>query len=209
MALLSVGVVFAAVSGVTINSESSETYSQSPATTTAQGGNVTQLDLTQNIQSGYWQAFYGNISGNLALRDANGVAVYDWGTSQFNGYIFFARGTVTWGSLVAPTETDIENEDSTLGLTGKTDSVNNTKTVGSTKTINIGGGDIGTTYYINMTSGDGWVEPLYTDGTNIVYTGYINSTGKNAYNGKKVNFQVMVPTDGSKMTYYIYAYLTE
>ncbi|HDP73999.1 MAG TPA: hypothetical protein ENN46_03545 [Candidatus Woesearchaeota archaeon] len=212
--VIAAGIAFAqSPSGTDFNREGSETWEGDTATSTpAQGGNVTELTISQDVQTRLWQAFYGNLTGEVALKDSAGTStVYDWGALSFTkAYVFMTRlASVDWTNITGADVGEIEAEDVALSMDDKTEAVNKTKVDGSAwDNIEYGTENIAVLFGINMASGSGWRSPLLYDGTNdgIIYSVYVNTTGQ-AFNSQDADYQIIVPTGNVNRDYYVYAFL--
>lgn len=191
-------------------------FATTGATADAQGGNITNISMNQTVQSSYWQAFYGEVVKNIFLADSGASnIVYDWGSQALGGWVYFANATgIDWSTVVAGDQTDRENEDVTLGLTGDTESVNNTLTDSTHAQIDDVGGDIGANTAVgantNSNGGTDWDTVFLRGGAGIgdaaIYAGNVNQGNEN-YAGVAVDYQVIVPTAQSTglRTYNVYA----
>jgi hypothetical protein len=85
-----------------------------------QPGNMTFLDVDGGAVTTHWAGFYGNISGNLSLEDANGKVFYDWsGIGTAAGEIYASNvSTVIWGSVNCTNSSQISAIESFLNVTG-------------------------------------------------------------------------------------------
>ena len=61
----------------------------------AEAGNVTELNINDIIITTNWQGYYGNVSGNIVLDDAEGSSMYNWNLADPQGEIYAANTTVT------------------------------------------------------------------------------------------------------------------
>ena len=65
--------------GITPGTSSRRNLSTSNITSTlAMAGNITRLDINGMSITQSWQGFYGNISGNMILADAQNNSMYEW-----------------------------------------------------------------------------------------------------------------------------------
>lgn len=200
---------------VTVQS-SDATYTTSAVTTNAQGGNITNMSMNQTIQSSYWHAFYGEVVKTIFLADSGATnIVYDWGSQALGGWIYFANDTgIDWTAVVAGDQTDRENEDATLGLTGDVESVNSTFTDTTHSAIaDVGGGiALNTAVGVNTNSNGGtdWDTVLLRGGAGsgdaAIYASEVQQDNQN-YAGGIVDYQIMVPVSFSTglRTYNVYA----
>ena len=180
---------------------------------TAEGGNYTEFNVYQDVNSDNWQVFYGDVEKNITLDSGSGVAVYDFGSlTVTGGYVAFSEvNTVDWSAIQACTAACAVSEDNTLSLSG-VDNTTSTFTANSNLLINLTGtGDIlaGTSLALNSegTGGQQWRTTMARTGvaTEQIYFGHIN-VSQNNFLGGSSDFQVMVPTsDAGTRTYYVYA----
>jgi hypothetical protein len=85
-----------------------------------QPGNVTYMGITGDSISTHWAGFYGNISGNITLEDANGYVFYDWagiGTT-FGEVIASNVSSVTWSTVNCTNASQVSAINSFLNVTG-------------------------------------------------------------------------------------------
>lgn len=188
------------------------TRSSGTATTViATGGNITQANFSMEQQTSFWSGFYGNISQSPVLEGGtNNFYTWSGSVSYTSGFVIFSNeSTIDWGNLLNATATQREAEDSALGLTGEADSVNNTFTLTNTASLNISdvifpaGGSVS----VNTTSSGGsdWETVMIRETTSslALYAAIVNP-GNNNYAGSPVDYQAMIPTDGTQRTYYVY-----
>ncbi|MBN1275842.1 hypothetical protein JXA12_06165 [Candidatus Woesearchaeota archaeon] len=177
---------------------------------TANGGNITNMNVTQNIQTMKWQGYYGNVTNSLQLAGASGT-FYEW-TTTGTGWILLANSSsVSWGSLLLAGAAHAAEEDTFLGLSAGLDNVSSTlnETNGADITINGVTISAGATLALQTESNGGtkWETSLLRSGTNKIYAGTVNS-GNQAYNGVSADYQLMVPVSSTGVrTYYLYAAL--
>ncbi|MBI3027275.1 hypothetical protein HYY70_04110 [Candidatus Woesearchaeota archaeon] len=63
---------------ITIAGSGRHTNNTFPTLVQAQAGNVTALVISSVRATQAWQGYYGNITGTIALDDANNNTLYDW-----------------------------------------------------------------------------------------------------------------------------------
>ncbi|MFH1916373.1 MAG: hypothetical protein ABIJ21_03855 [Nanoarchaeota archaeon] len=74
--------------------------SYSPKSTPAEAGNVTELVLNATSVTKSWQGYYGNISGQLILQDAQNNTLYNWNDAEPQGKIYTStNSSVAWGQI--------------------------------------------------------------------------------------------------------------
>lgn len=187
----------------------------------AMAGNVTQLDINSISITRSWQGYYGNITGNMVLSDANNNSLYEWGNATgVSGEIYAARSNnVSWGTINCSTATHISQEESYLGIdTTASDSVNNTYSGTAHPSFLVGtssmSGCPSTNVFVNGSAqSSDYHQILLADGNNVtVYTTIIDS-GSYGYDGNQWDFQLLVAENGqpgneSATTYYFYTELS-
>ncbi len=105
-------------------------------TFTTEGGNVTELNLSQNVSTEKWAGIWGNVSGNIVLSDGT-HNFYSWTWTSTNGGVVCAQPSATadfdWSSVAATTAAEV---DTAFSFTGsQVDSAANTLTESCTITV--------------------------------------------------------------------------
>jgi len=180
-------------------------------TTTALGGANKSINATTETQTLAWQAFYGNVSGNITLETTTGAMFYGWNDAH-NGTVLASRNnSIDFTTLTAQNNC---SADQTLTGTGS-DRTNLTFTPSSNKLFEIGGITIAantacTTHtHVNSSKQTTKFEEIILQaGTSTIYATTIetNTTG---FDGKQHDFQIIVPDyqNSTTSTYYIYVAL--
>lgn len=71
-----------------------------PDSTTAEAGNITYLSINSIGPTRFWQGYYGNITAEIVLEDANGYRLYNWSALEPNGEIYASRfSTIDWSNV--------------------------------------------------------------------------------------------------------------
>jgi hypothetical protein len=203
-------------SGATLSpGNSSRGTNPSVASTNAQGGNTSQLNLNQSRITEIWQGFFGNVTGKITLQNSGGNTFYDWTPITIGGEVYATRTTVaSWTSINCTNSTQWENEETSLSIPlNQTDGVNETYLVTTHPAITIGttsltGCRSTRPYNYTSTSSAFWNVLLNSDTTNVVYTTILKS-GQNAFDNTTVAFELLVPTNKttSTATYFFYVEL--
>ena len=199
--------------------------SQSPPATggyamTTNGGTITTLNIDATTQNPHWKAYVGNISGKLALQDANNNSVYDWNLTSMEGEIYATRktDTVEWGSIGCANTTTIQAEETALNMTSSDkDSIINTFTKKNHTSFYAGLTSItadscnSTNLYANNQSSSEFEELLLHDGNDMVYAALLEDS-ITGFDGKEYDFQMILPDSGlegsqTPETYYFYVEL--
>ena len=139
------------------------------------------MDLT--AQSFKWKAYVGNVTGRLALDDADNYSIYEWNLVSFQGEVYATRKTayVNWSGVSCANLATLHEDESVLNQVS-TDSDSITSTF---KRLNHTGFHAANEYIINST--------CYT-----IYTH--NTTGVQA-NSLDAVFQEVVLEDNNYTIY--------
>jgi hypothetical protein len=187
-------------------------------------GTITTITLDNNQQDQKWKAYVGNISGKLALDDANAKTIYDWtlGAPQGEVYVTRHQGTINWGNVSCANAATISSEEGALGM-GPTlvDNINHTFNQSAHMAFNISTKPIGagacraTATYVNdtaipLTASSSFQEILMQDDiTNaIIYTTLI-SPANLSFDGGTVDFQLLVAENESATVPTMYFFYVE
>lgn len=174
--------------------------------TLAEGGNVTEVNVTSTGSTDKWQGFYGNVSGNLALGDGATV-FFNWTGASFSAIFASPGSTVDWGSVSGIAGAPAMNgKDTDYGFTN-TDSDSITNTFGGascTAGTYLAAADGATPY--NSTTAGIWETCIGEDsggalddtvfGTNIA--------SGDSFAGTEVDYQLLVPVIAANDNYYFY-----
>ncbi|MFA6073380.1 MAG: hypothetical protein WC758_04670 [Candidatus Woesearchaeota archaeon] len=219
--LLSTTLIFAAPSGITITSNSTEQPVETAASSlTTAGGTFTTLTLNGTFQNPRWKAYVGNISGILTLDDSAGYSIYDWNLISISGEVYVSRNaSVTWSNINCSNVANITSEDRFLNINSSSaDSINKTFNtsvhrgfyVGTKQIINSSCRSVAT--YLNDTRQSAnenakFQEVTLSDSVNLVYAILLEDNVL-GYDNSRYDFQLIVPEDETKVTpttYYFYA----
>lgn len=181
-------------------------------TTPTQGGAETQLDLSVMTQSLKWHGIYGDLLAVPTLSDGTDV-FYNWTGESPQGEIFASRsGSVDWQSVTCAQAIDVQSEESITGT--DSDSVSNTFNSSNVNSFDVGSsvfdtGDCGYAAFLIDDTGDHgtFEEILLHDGSDMVYTSILQPDTL-GFNQENIDFQMIVPEDGTDdtaTTYYLYA----
>ena len=201
---------------------SSSRYSASSAKTAdAIAGNVTEINLNANAVTQTWQGYFGNITGNILLGDANNNTFYNWALANPQGEIYATRTATVpaWANVRCSNVSEIASEDTTLGANQSTDadSINNTFVSQVHDSIYVGSVSIGqdSCYSTNLYNASGaqalyFEEILLSDAAShgVIYTGLIDNDVL-GFDNRTHDFQLMVGENGhdgntATTTYYFY-----
>lgn len=185
-----------------ILSSSSRQLSQvSNGSIEARGGNVTQVNIDALTITKSWQGYYGNITGNVRLDDANNQSFYVWGNATPAGEVFATRNsTIQWTTVNCTTASQRAAEETYLGQTAADgDSATNTFNSTNHPSVLIGMSNItqDSCYSTNVfANGSAQTTNFYQmmlsdNSSNILYTTIISSESV-GFNGQTVDFQLLV-----------------
>ena len=185
--------------------------------TTAQAGNVTELTITALTATKAWQGYYGNVSGNITLENANGDIFYDWITTEPEGEIYAStNSTITWNNINCfefnnATSINRSSEETRYGMdTDDIDGIDETFNETRHDTFYIGTREILTNtcpstnvYQSSAAQDDNFQNVLLTDpDTNsLIFTTIMenrdasNDTDLVGYDGSPTDFQLLVAED--------------
>jgi len=209
IAIILFGFVFltTAQQGATVTPGTPETWSgPSPGSTTAEGGNITEVNMSGVSQTIHWQGFWGQVSGSIALKDASNNTMYNWTVATVSGNVYTSNDStgITWSNLMEGDDSDCDN----IVGTGA-DSCTNTFGP-STKTFTVAGSDITTVPIVqtfNYTGSGTFDEGILEDSGGSgpwVYVATIYNNANTFKNGA-ADFQMIVPVNGTNtVTYYFW-----
>ena len=204
-----------------------------PATTQAEAGNVSQINLTAISTTKAWQGYFGEITGVLTLEDSDGYVFYNWSTNEPKGEIYAAiNNSINWSEVTcfehngSEGNFDVDDAEDWFGIEADDeDGINetfpdNNNIAFSVGTINISLNTCPATnaYDVNGVATDGQFENvLLTDNDVLIFTTIIenneadNSTDILGFDGNTHDFELLVAEDGhdgnedNTTTYYFWA----
>jgi len=205
-----------------------------PATTWAEAGNVSHINLTAIATTKAWQGYYGEITGVLTLENSDGYVFYNWSTNEPKGEIYASiNNTVDWANIVcfhhdgSNGNFDVDAAEGWFGIEDDDeDGINETFTDALDDNFFVGSVNISTTgtcvatntYVLGSQQVNGDFENiLLTDQDVLVFTTIIenneadNSTDVVGFDGNTHDFQMLVAEDGhdgqedNTTTYYFWA----
>jgi hypothetical protein len=233
--LVSITVYFASATpygptGLAVEDSERANFSVNSAkSTTAEAGNVTELQINTTQITRRWQGYYGNISGTITLEDASGNIFYDWSASGSEGFsptgtIFAANdSSITWADVICVnfTANSSNNEGINKSLLetkygmASNDADGISQTFDSVGNVSIGSRDLvncpGTNVYTNSSQvTTRWNETLLTQNTtnSVIYASQVENN-KYGFNNQTWDFQIMVgENNGALATYWFFVELT-
>ena len=183
----------------------------------ALAGNVTLLNITADSITRYWAGYYGNITGNIILANANNQSLYRWEVADPRGEIYASRNeTINWFNTIECMDgTDILNEETFLGMNSVDDYDTVAKTFNRTDhpQIWVGGLNITgcpTTSVNDTGHGSIFYQALLkaNDSNSVIYTAILEFPRTTGFDGSPYDFQMLVGEPGSGNETYPYGTTT-
>ncbi|MBU0470148.1 MAG: hypothetical protein KJ984_01605 [Nanoarchaeota archaeon] len=101
-----------AVAGAGVSKGTSDTFNETTSQTdAAQGGNVTELNLTSAASTTKWAGYYGQVTASLSLGIAN-AALFSFGdvaNDQVKSVFATQNATLNFGNLVTGTSAGVDS----------------------------------------------------------------------------------------------------
>ncbi|MCX8200142.1 MAG: hypothetical protein N3G76_01600 [Candidatus Micrarchaeota archaeon] len=208
--LLGVGLLAAILpaNGWNVKSTGKYTVPTVQANHTTEGGNVTNMDLSQNATTTKWAGYWGNVSGNIFLGQATSV-FYKWKWAPANGGVVCAVAAPSgfnWATVQSVVAAVI---DTIWNFGTATDNAANTLTQSS---CNVKIGDTTVSSVGNTTGVGGFQTCAVADSaapaakSDLAFCVNISAAG-NLFNGQTGNYELLVPTNrtvGTTETYYFW-----
>ena len=237
MKMQSVKVILVLVLALTLFAKFVNADPSNQTTLNALGGNMTQLTILGDaVDSDYWSGYYGNISGEIRLSDANNFSLYSWnGIATAEGEIYASDTTISdWSTvrcinltLTYPGFNCTGQGEQCLNLTEIENNygMSSTDPDGVNETFNetLPSIEVGTitlyncprtSLYSNSTpqQNPDWNETILTVNNSeaIIFAAIINP-GTLGFDNKTWDFQMIVADNGGDAiptTYYVYTELT-
>jgi hypothetical protein len=189
-------------------------------------GTITTITLDANQQDYKWKAYVGNVTGKVALDNANGQSIYDWnlGTSG-GGEVYVSKySNINWNNISCVDQPSIDAEQASLSMSAiGADNINSTFNFTNHRSFNVGAnsglrnmsGCRSTATYINdtaqaMGSGAFFQEILLRDSNtgNMVYATFIESAHQ-GYDNQQYDFQLLVAENESATVPTLYYFWVE
>jgi hypothetical protein len=217
--------VYAIPEGATVAVGTPQTKNAtSPGSVTADGGNITEVNVSSDTQTQAWQGFWGEVNGQLVLQDAAAFNFFTWNLSNISGEVYASRdNAINFAAVFPNNNCSIDN---VLTGFGQTDSVNNTFINNTNRFIQVGLVAINASTacavytYVNSTAQSTFFQTIIlTDDTNndtnssvggntSIYAAPIDNN-QAGYNTDLHDYQLLVPVNRSAgvNTYFFYAEL--
>lgn len=187
----------------------------------AQAGNVTQLEINATSITNYWAGYFGNITSNIVLQDADGNNFYNWSNANPTGEVFATRNnSLEWSSIKCMQPSEVSNEETYLGHAATVaDSITNTFSSTNHPEFSVASTTLTGCPSTNAFSNTGasaslWYNVLLSDaGNTSIYSTLLNATGT-GFDGSLWDFELLVGENGTgggalaTTTYYFYVELS-
>ncbi|MGV8087054.1 MAG: hypothetical protein ACP5N1_05485 [Candidatus Woesearchaeota archaeon] len=209
---------FASITTEIVNS-SSMNLQNDAVPIAAAASNITELSFDTQVVTNTWQGYYGKLTGNIQLTDANASVMYNWELVSPTGEVYATRSpSVEWSNIRCANISELMQEDILLGVpSNASDSVVNTFNNNSNfdefftgfNKINISQN----CYAIHLNDETGaqstdYAEVLLSDSSLIVYTAMLDPNAL-GFDGNDYDFEMIVGENGhnddtTMTTYYFY-----
>ncbi len=203
--LAGVGFAIAPVTGWTAGATGKYSQAAAPAVTT-EGGNVSNINVSQSASTEKWAGFWGNITGGLYLAPDTTNIFYQWTGFDITGSTLCAvAGTgFDWGAVTATTGSSI---DSVWGFVG-TDADSGANTFTGSGSVQLAGSTI-TSAAADTGAAGGFVTVVIADTATPAAKADLAfcvsaTVGGTLFNGQQGDYELMVATDeapGATETY--------
>lgn len=178
-----------------------------------EGGNITSANVAANTLTDRWAGFFGNVTGNIYLTDANGGTtnyLFKWTANSPTGYVCVSENTnFPFASGAATTATKINTawsfgsatDNAINTFTGSCDITFNNPYVQITNTVKA-------THQTDSAFATCAIDNGGTGENDFAFCVAINQSGKN-YLNQSADYELIVPTSvGNEVeTYYFYVEL--
>ena len=185
-------------------------------TAQADGGNVSEINISTSTRTALWQGFFGVVNGSLVLSDASGDTFYSWNITNTSGEIYVSSKAGVSFSTIRHLDGNC-SEDTPLTGFDLADSANNTyKSINNVEitvgvvVINASSACSVQPYVSGVENDANWHNMMLTDsvGTtnDTIYATPIEAT-ITGYDGGSYDYQILVPVDTATgfLTYSFYA----
>ena len=186
-------------------------------------GSITTVTMSLTQQDYKWKAYVGNVSGGLALDNANGKSIYDWTLGTITGEVYATRysGSIIWINVSCVNTTIVDAEQVALGMSSSSsDDINRTFNYTAHKSFLVGTKNItdsscpSTATYINggrqtINNAAPFQEILLRDEVNsvLIYSAMIDNDHAGYDGVSTFDFQMIIGENESSATptpYYFY-----
>jgi hypothetical protein len=166
----------------------------------AQGGNVTEINIQALTQTTAWQGYYGAVSGRITLDNGLNQTFYNWSLTAVRGEVYASRNaTIVWSRVNCSNNSQRNAEDTYIGRASTdSDSVVNTFNLTTHTSFGVGGVTIAANscystfgFVSNQTQATNWSQVLLNDNVSTIYSTIINQSTK-GFDGVNHDFQLLV-----------------
>jgi len=203
-----------------------------PISVQAQAGNVTALKINATRITSRWQGYYGNITGEITLDDADNNTLYSWDLSNPEGEIYAVNDSksVLWTQVICLNMSITTSNNVTLAALENSLGMGTNDVDGVNETFNNSRGgsfSVGSSVTIGDDSGCGWTSLNVNDGPdtvkfnetiltdngsnhNVIYVAVLEQD-QQGFQGSNLDFQMLVGENGdvtSATEYYFYVELS-
>ena len=159
-------------------------------------GNITEANLTTRMSTYRWAGLVGTVTGDIVLGTGADNVLYNW-SAEGNVVYATTLSSPNWTGIVAQTVSGLEAN--FPWLDSGSDSAEETFSGSVTLPSGIFTGiDTIRAQTFDEGSTPTWNTFALTDGSNTIFAGQVNPTGANDYRGETVNYQMIVPEDGTE-----------
>lgn len=184
-------------------------------TIVAEGGNITEANISAFTQTDQWQGFWGTFTNaGLALNDASGNTFHNWSAASFTAAeIYFSPFVIyNWTNVEAGSDANVTYAMENLSYANVSRSDNLTSTYSEAnghENFNLEGRAITGAAALSLEGGTFNATMLWYNETNEpVFAAIVRTTAQTAFNGENANYEILVPINTSLSapeTYYVYA----
>jgi hypothetical protein len=192
--------------GILVNGTTEHGTGTTSGTFTAQGGNVSQINVSGTMMTTKWAGFYGFISGGIQLADATSQVFYQWTITNFtNAVVYATNASVSNWDIRA-----INESMAPIGIrTAASDDYNHTFTLSAAFQSSSIGPIAGTPYVTTFQNGAAGQLRTYglitNDNAVNIWAGVAIQNTTSFKTGQRVDYQILVParTTGTQYNFYL------
>lgn len=189
---------------ITTGAEGTWTETATPGSTTANAGNVTQVNLTGSYSTDKWVGFYGNVSASLYLGSGAQV-FYQFADANVNTVYASTDQNFGFGALQAATPAAMDTAWSfnTAAHTDQAADVFTTNTLTHDGVANLYNATLqeGAAEFQTFIAADGAAPAAKGD---FVFGAVVQNAGAAGFDGNQWQYEMLVPSTGSGDTYYFF-----
>ncbi len=168
---------------------------------TAEGGNVTQLNLSVIISTSKWQGYYGNVTGALALGSGSDY-FYNFSNSVVDAVYASQNESFDFTAIEQAAAADVDTQ---WGYTTATDSDQAADIF--TGTTSVGGVSAPSAELEPV--GNGWNSTIFDCGSNddksyFAFGVNVQDAGNGCFDGTTCQYELIVPADGASSELYYF-----